>query len=150
MQIQNKWNRAMIDLVFPRRCPICDEVMPYGAKGICGKHELLPYVTEPTCMKCGKSLDDEELEYCADCGRISGVLNGHIRSSGMWNRSHPVCSRSNITINGNMWNIMEVLLQNGSGKRDLQNGFRSFCPYRFTEVNYGNGDIIRRSCWQMW
>lgn len=32
MQIQNKWNRAMIDLVFPRRCPICDEVMPYGAK----------------------------------------------------------------------------------------------------------------------
>ena len=148
MQIQNKWNRAMIDLVFPRRCPICDEVMPYGAKGICGKHELLPYVTEPTCMKCGKSLDDEELEYCADCR--THIRSFERRSSGMWNRSHPVCSRSNITINGNMWNIMEVLLQNGSGKRDLQNGFRSFCPYRFTEVNYGNGDIIRRSCWQMW
>ena len=80
MQIQNKWNRAMIDLVFPRRCPICDEVMPYGAKGICGKHELLPYVTEPTCMKCGKSLDDEELEYCADC-------RTHIRS---FERAYPV------------------------------------------------------------
>ena len=80
MQIQNKWNRAMIDLVFPRRCPICDEVMPYGAKGICGKHELLPYVTEPTCMKCGKSLDDEELEYCADC-------RTHTRS---FERAYPV------------------------------------------------------------
>lgn len=80
MQIQNKWNRAMIDLVFPRRCPICDEVMSYGAKGICGKHELLPYVTEPTCMKCGKSLDDEELEYCADC-------RTHTRS---FERAYPV------------------------------------------------------------
>ena len=87
MQIQNKWNRAMIDLVFPRRCPICDEVMPYGAKGICGKHELLPYVTEPTCMKCGKSLDDEELEYCADC-------RTHIRS--FERAGLPVCGTGRI------------------------------------------------------
>ena len=37
-------------------------------------------MTEPTCMKCGKSLDDEELEYCADC-------RTHIRS---FERAYPV------------------------------------------------------------
>ena len=51
----------VLDLLFPRRCPICDRpVKPYGAL-ICEDCAQVP-----VCMKCGKPVEAEE-EYCADC-----------------------------------------------------------------------------------
>lgn len=63
------------ELLFPRRCPVCDGIVrPWGEK-ICpeclGSLKLL---TPPWCMKCGKKLDGDE-EYCADCARISHVFD---------------------------------------------------------------------------
>ena len=62
--------RAFLQGVFPRRCPVCDEiVIPYGEK-ICLKClKKLKLLTPPWCMKCGKKLVFEE-ELCADCSRI--------------------------------------------------------------------------------
>ncbi len=59
---------TMLDLLYPRRCPICDRaVKPFGSL-ICEtcKRELV-YIKEPCCMKCGKHLQKEEKEYCKDC-----------------------------------------------------------------------------------
>lgn len=58
----------IIGILFPRRCPVCGEiVMPKGDL-ICppckGK---IKYVYEPSCKKCGKALVVEEEEYCYDC-----------------------------------------------------------------------------------
>lgn len=56
------------DLIFPRRCPVCDRpVKPAGALICteCGKKLL--YVREPVCLKCGKQLGDAGQEYCFDC-----------------------------------------------------------------------------------
>ncbi len=55
------------DLLFPRRCPICDRpVRPYGAL-ICRDCEDVPVpVGDYTCCKCGKPVEPEE-EYCSDC-----------------------------------------------------------------------------------
>lgn len=54
-------------LLFPLRCPVCDEIAtPFGEKicGDCvGKLKLL---VSPYCMKCGKKLHGEE-ELCRDC-----------------------------------------------------------------------------------
>lgn len=59
----------LYSIFFPRRCPVCDEVVVYG-KDICGKCEKeLPYIMEPTCKKCGKQLSNEQSEYCPDCCR---------------------------------------------------------------------------------
>ena len=57
----------VLDLIFPRRCPICDRpVKPYGAL-ICKECSQVPVpVGESVCMKCGKPVEPEE-EYCADC-----------------------------------------------------------------------------------
>ena len=57
----------ILDLVFPRRCPICDKpVKPYGEL-ICRECAKVPQpVGEYTCCKCGKPVDPEE-EYCSDC-----------------------------------------------------------------------------------
>lgn len=63
----------MIDLIFPRRCPVCQDIVTPGSQGgrICPAcRERLSYVKAPCCMKCGKELACEEQEYCEDCSRI--------------------------------------------------------------------------------
>jgi len=60
----------LLDLLFPRRCPICDEVLKRGSELIC--RDCAPrvlYVGEHYCMKCGKPLGEGEMEYCRDCRR---------------------------------------------------------------------------------
>lgn len=59
---------TLLDLLYPRRCPVCDRaVKPFGSL-ICKacENEFI-YVQEPYCMKCGKKLREEEKEYCGDC-----------------------------------------------------------------------------------
>lgn len=62
-----KARETALQLLFPRRCPVCDGIVrPFGEK-IC--LECLPrlkVVTAPWCMRCGKKLS-EEREFCRDC-----------------------------------------------------------------------------------
>ncbi len=56
-----------LDLLFPPRCPICDEAVPYPEL-ICPEcRKKLRYIKEPVCLKCGKRLQDEREEYCRGC-----------------------------------------------------------------------------------
>lgn len=67
------------DLLFPRRCAVCDDISDIRGQGVCSK--CLPkivYITEPCCMKCGKQLARQEQEYCGDCSR-----NRHLFVKGM-------------------------------------------------------------------
>lgn len=82
--------RGMLpDLLYPPRCPICDEVLSRTWKqvkperaggrklpGISGPAHgrccpacaaALPWVGEAACMKCGSALENEEQEYCYAC-----------------------------------------------------------------------------------
>lgn len=64
-----------MEILFPRRCPVCDEVLPVPAvwdtsKYICPECKgKLSLVKEPVCKKCGKMLAEETEEYCLDCGK---------------------------------------------------------------------------------
>lgn len=75
-----KINEIITDLIFPRRCAICDEVIPYGGGYVCSGHTNLPYVKPPFCMRCGKEIDSEEKEFCLDCEK-------HVRN---FDRGFPV------------------------------------------------------------
>lgn len=59
-----------LELLFPRRCPVCDRpVFPPGGL-ICKKCSEVPeYVHEPRCIRCGKGLKGDGGEYCYDCSR---------------------------------------------------------------------------------
>lgn len=61
---------TMKELLFPRRCPVCDRpVFPPGEL-ICRKCASVPeYIREPRCMRCGKALRKAEGEFCLDCSR---------------------------------------------------------------------------------
>lgn len=60
--------RFMLELVFPRRCPVCDKIVrPFGEL-ICPLcRNRIHYIKEPKCKQCGKGLVSEEKEYCFDC-----------------------------------------------------------------------------------
>ena len=62
--------RALLQLIFPLRCPVCDDIVtPYGEKICPDCRKKLKYVTSPWCMKCGKKLGKDE-EICTDCRKI--------------------------------------------------------------------------------
>lgn len=64
------------ELLFPRRCPVCDEVVPWKEGLIC--RECIPrirYVVGHYCMKCGKPLEKQETEFCQDCTVRSHVFD---------------------------------------------------------------------------
>ncbi len=56
------------ELLFPRRCPVCDKPVRPAGHLICDKcRNKLKYVSKIQCMKCGKPLYKETEEYCEDC-----------------------------------------------------------------------------------
>lgn len=71
--IQNavKQGREMLlDLVFPRRCPVCGEiVIPKGAFICPSCVKKLSPIHQPVCLKCGKELESSRMEFCYDCTR---------------------------------------------------------------------------------
>jgi len=64
----------LFNLIYPRRCPICDEITGSYDRLVCEvcAQKIHP-VKEPLCKKCGKPLEREEAEYCGDCSRRKHV-----------------------------------------------------------------------------
>lgn len=64
------WKEKGIELLFPRRCPVCGEIVcPKGNK-ICPEcRKKLSFVEGEVCLKCGKELVHKEAEYCLSCMR---------------------------------------------------------------------------------
>lgn len=87
--------KEILHLLYPVRCPFCDELVgsEFGKweYPICPQcRETIEYVREPACMKCGKPLEDERAEYCGDCtrkehlfdqGKALWVYKGAVRQS---------------------------------------------------------------------
>lgn len=62
--------RYLRELIYPRRCPICENiVLPKGNKICPTCRKKLTYVEEPCCKRCGKPIAEEMQEYCFDCYR---------------------------------------------------------------------------------
>lgn len=60
-------SRKALPVLFPRKCPICRKLLPYGARIHPPCRKQLPYVTGPTCFSCGKPIASAEKELCYDC-----------------------------------------------------------------------------------
>lgn len=58
----------LIDLLFPRRCPVCDGIVMPKGRLICPECvKVLSFVKDPVCKKCGKEVFSSDIEYCFDC-----------------------------------------------------------------------------------
>ena len=62
------YSGILLDLLYPRHCPLCDEVLEFDGMQVCEPCiEKQVYVNPPYCMKCGKTIEDVTEEYCGDC-----------------------------------------------------------------------------------
>ena len=60
--------QAILDMIYPVRCPICEEiVVPKGDRICTSCKDKLEYIHEPRCYRCSKPIEQEEQEYCRDC-----------------------------------------------------------------------------------
>lgn len=60
--------QTILDILFPRRCPVCGEITEPAGSLICPScFRELSFVKSPTCKKCGKEIASETMEYCEDC-----------------------------------------------------------------------------------
>lgn len=61
---------VVTDLLFPRRCPVCGNiVLPEGALICPGCVMKLSPVRQPSCKTCGKEVFADHMEFCPDCLR---------------------------------------------------------------------------------
>ena len=59
---------TFLNVLFPRRCPVCGEITEPAGSLICRAcYPRLSPVKSPVCQKCGKEVWSEEIEYCPDC-----------------------------------------------------------------------------------
>lgn len=59
---------TILDILFPRRCPVCGEIVRPAGSLICPScFQELSFVKNPVCKKCGKEIVDETVEFCEDC-----------------------------------------------------------------------------------
>ena len=63
-----KAGKLFLDMLYPRRCPVCHDIAVPGGSRICNVcREKLKPITGPRCFRCSKPLKREEKEYCKDC-----------------------------------------------------------------------------------
>ncbi len=77
-RILKKAGKMILDMLYPRRCTVCDRVLSmqeqYYCKNCTG---TLRYIGKESCMKCGKPVDCQE-EYCTDCKKKKTAFrSGH-------------------------------------------------------------------------
>lgn len=66
----------IIRLFYPARCPFCDKPVEYGKELIHSScRSKLPYILGAKCMKCGKKVENQEIEYCYDCTKMKHIFD---------------------------------------------------------------------------
>ena len=59
---------AILNLLFPRRCAVCDEITDKFGAPVCSEcRKKIVYIREPFCIKCGRQLRNENEQLCIGC-----------------------------------------------------------------------------------
>lgn len=68
MSLTKKFKNGFLDLLYPRRCPVCHDIAVPAGQKICAEcqKKLTPAVG-PRCFRCSRPLKKNEQEYCRNC-----------------------------------------------------------------------------------
>lgn len=80
-----------VEIIYPLTCPICMEVLDKKIDNkiyVCDKcKKKLSYIESPRCLKCGKPVDNTEVEFCYDCSRVKHI---YTQGVGVWAYTHEI------------------------------------------------------------
>lgn len=70
---------GVVDIIYPPRCPICEDILSDKKQLACGKCvRQLKTTGRIRCLKCGKKLGKEEVEFCYDCKKKSHLFEKNL------------------------------------------------------------------------
>lgn len=70
-EMGEEYGTMLLDLLYPRHCPLCNSVLGFGNKLVCDRClKKQKRIVPPCCMKCGKTIEDVTEEYCQDCNTV--------------------------------------------------------------------------------
>ena len=135
--------QRLLSLLFPRRCPVCEDIVtPRGAL-ICPDCERqLHFLSEPTCQICGREILSEEEELCENCKRHRFLF---VRSLALLGYND-VAARSSIQGPGNFWTIMEGQQRCAAGHRFSAWRSMPWCPCRCMRAEGESAATTRPRC----
>jgi len=64
----------ILDLLYPRHCPVCDGILPADCFVCPACERKLPYIRTRRCAKCGKPVEEED-ELCEDCRKTEHLFD---------------------------------------------------------------------------
>ena len=74
MRSKKGFTDLALDLLYPRRCPVCGQTAPFGRK-ICPQcRRRLPVIETRRCRKCGKPVEDFDA-LCPDCEKTEHLYD---------------------------------------------------------------------------
>ena len=84
MNRKNRKINYILSLIYPPRCPFCDDLIETWNDGFFGYHkackEILQTINEPICYHCGKALETNVKELCYDCAKRAAGGISYIES----------------------------------------------------------------------
>jgi ComF family protein len=70
--------KLVLDMVYPPSCPVCQNTLGFDSGKRIYIHKYckrqLVYIGKCRCLKCGKEIRDENLQYCYDCKKINHIF----------------------------------------------------------------------------
>lgn len=85
-QGSGRLRERIVDLIYPRRCPICGGIVIPRDKKICPEcSKILCVIKEPRCKKCSKPIENQEQEFCFDC---ESKRFHYVRGLALWLYDH--------------------------------------------------------------
>lgn len=82
--------KRLLDLIYPQRCPICDDIVtPKGCMVCESCKDILSPLRQPLCYKCGRPIISTSTEYCDTCSTYNF---GFDRAFSLWPYNNTVKS----------------------------------------------------------
>ncbi len=101
----------IINVLYPYKCIVCEKTL-IGNKQLCKECEgQIHIIKEPRCVKCGKSLIDQEKLYCTDCKTIQRCFDKAVAIfdySGKLKKSIKRFKYDNVRVYGNFYGEVAV------------------------------------------
>lgn len=74
-----------MQILFPPRCVLCDEILDVDQQYVHpGCRKNLNMVEEPTCVRCGRPVLSDTIEFCFDCGRNVKRNKGFVQGKALY------------------------------------------------------------------
>lgn len=82
--------KRLLDLLYPKRCPICDDIVTPKGYLVCDScKDVLKPLKEPLCYKCGRQIISTTSEYCDTCSNYNFSFD---RAFSLWPYNNTVKS----------------------------------------------------------